>query len=169
MKRRLFMILSAVSLLLCVAVCVMWVRSYRRVEGVALGNANGRYTLCASDGRLWCIYFATGTNHTTLAAFSDHGGGFVLGASTTKLMGFAHDPGNGTYALVTVPFWSILLASAALGICLFRVRRKSDGSNAPRCNVCGYDLRATPGRCPECGAVPDPAGAEKLGRYNDGQ
>jgi len=51
-----------------------------------------------------------------------------------------------------VPFWFIaaltaLIISAALGL---RPKKHRRGL----CSSCGYDLRATPHRCPECGAVP---------------
>lgn len=55
---------------------------------------------------------------------------------------------------ITIPWWSVaiaLLAAPAVRLVRFimRGRRTSHGL----CAVCGYDLRASPHRCPECGTV----------------
>jgi hypothetical protein len=40
MKRRLLNLLTALSLLLCVAACVLWVRSYWHCDSIAWGRNN---------------------------------------------------------------------------------------------------------------------------------
>jgi hypothetical protein len=42
------------------------------------------------------------------------------------------------------------LAAVVPALALVRYRRRAESG---QCGMCGYDLRATPGRCPECGAV----------------
>lgn len=51
-----------------------------------------------------------------------------------------------------VPYWSTFVAFA-LGPALFvaRAGRRRHSKRGGRCLQCGYDLRATPDRCPECG------------------
>jgi len=60
--------------------------------------------------------------------------------------------------VITVPFWILLAATAALPAwklrAIFREYRHNRRRRGGFCGSCGYDLRATPQRCPECGAVP---------------
>jgi hypothetical protein len=62
---------------------------------------------------------------------------------------------------LAVPHWMLALLAALLparqAAQLFGRRRTR--SQAGLCHRCGYDLRATPDRCPECGMTPTKANA----------
>jgi len=59
--------------------------------------------------------------------------------------------------ILVVPLWPFLLATAgpATGWLVARRRRRRRERRATLglCTACGYDLRASSGRCPECGAA----------------
>lgn len=66
---------------------------------------------------------------------------------------------NGTFSgstsgVVIAPLWSVTLLCAILPAVVFAraLRRWWNRRKAPGlCTGCGYDIRATPARCPECG------------------
>jgi hypothetical protein len=89
----------------------------------------------------------------------------VKTAPTHEYLGFSYTPGrnarpNGgeTTRVVTAPLWAFPLATmpfvAGSAWLIHRARRTARRLRRGECARCGYDLRATPDGCPECGARP---------------
>ena len=62
-------------------------------------------------------------------------------------------------AAVFVMLW----AGRSRGFLLTRHEKRKWRRRSGLCTECGYDLRATPVRCPECGAVTGPASSGETG------
>jgi hypothetical protein len=85
------------------------------------------------------------------ASMSMRGFYFYDEAST----GYPYLPAVRWFRMVSISFWPIILVSAILPATwtyrYLQTRRRRPLTEA--CRVCGYDLRATRDRCPECGAA----------------
>ena len=194
MKRRLFTVVSALSLLLFVVVCVLWVAALVASVFQGVGRDVGRwgqpyvawrdgerrgYAVLMTRGGVslearslpWAVpgwparsvynpsprYAVESVDRMLfhMARIRERGWlGFEKGYwAATVGNGVLSGPVRGDY--LSVPVWFLLLASGVLpaswGVGAARRRRRARGG---LCRRCGYDLRATPARCPECGAVP---------------
>jgi hypothetical protein len=216
--RRLFVFLCAASLLLCIAISILWVRSYFRWDAadrleigskLGLRSARGIIAFEHSQSSRWrrrCNVWLTHTyvppgpwtlsdgmkpdrfsiENSRDAAFANESMRFMTpddedeiafwdrewwnGESAFEFGGLAfyrsvphpwprefNLPPKPAYAgcwQIDTPYWIWVLMAALLpmnwcwhAIVLARRRR------ANRCIACGYDLRATVDRCPECGRM----------------
>jgi hypothetical protein len=175
-KRYLFNFVVLASILGCAATSVLWIRSKRVIDIVRY-----RSSPQATPQRYWGIFTAGGRiwymvdddyapkledpvgwensfgdepsdvfNHWSL---KPHPGSI----GTYEILGFGtywyHRPW-GYVRHGIVPLYGIILVSAIPPALWVRNRRKATLRNREgKCKHCGYDLRATPDRCPECGSM----------------
>ena len=177
MLRRLFTLASAVSLVLFVGMAVLWIVSLKAVPSARWCFVAGKVNqLAVYRGR---IVFAQweespvlhdGATHSTprhprlltqpgVAASIEptiewdeaQSQGWRIGEDVRRFAGITSLSAY-TYREITVsPVWPLALFSL---LPVYRIARSLRRRQAGRCRCCGYDLRATPNRCPECGRIP---------------
>lgn len=167
MRRHLFTALSILSLVLGGATAVLWVRSYiyshllvidlsPRVN-ITFASGNGGFYahlwISRDAGRMRSFHVVypsrpeeyAGVRKPTEAVLNRFG--FVADHWSNQDMKHA--------IWIAVPGWFVVAVILVLPLVSFSRRLRGRRRQQRRqCINCGYDLRATPDRCPECGAVP---------------
>jgi hypothetical protein len=166
-KRRLFNLLAGVSLLMCLAMVGLCVRTFWRCDDIGgrqFGLATGQHQLLIRFvNRPYFPPTIFLSEPLEDDRFGNHAGPFIGftkkpvpdGTSYSALwfvyLHFRRPPFPAQFAFISIPWWILIATTAVLPIIWLKRRC------APRipglCPACGYDLRATPERCPECGTV----------------
>lgn len=149
LRRRLLSVLTLLSLLLSMGVLALWVRSYPWTDAAWYGTEASTFGVNSETGR---ILFIWAKGPFPPLGFKTYSGRHKapLWHQVKHLMVFrAFDSGNQSW-VVQVPHWFVAAAAAIPQVLRWR-RRRNDKRRAGLCLRCGYDLRATPDKCPECG------------------
>ena len=148
------------AILLLAMIGVGWAQSYRAQHLISAWFDNDSvYSLRSAEGVLvvivsrdWSAPYGTRPDPRLWA--STHGRGQAIPDTTfwNRRGFFFSNTANGFS--IAFPYWlAAAVASVAPVSILWRAARRRYLPRRGLCPHCGYDLRATPGRCPECGTA----------------
>jgi hypothetical protein len=164
LRRILLNSAAALSLLLCLAAAGDWVGSYRYYWNL-LYTADSSTNIYSDTGAIYFLrvvvpisvpglYFDRfGQTEDPWANVPEREADTV--PQRWKPVRFIQQRGGPSFWRgLVIPHWVFITFFAGLPLLRFRAwRRHRRRAKAGTCAKCGYDLRATPQRCPECGAV----------------
>jgi hypothetical protein len=168
LARHLFTLCSAMSLLLCVTLCVSWVRSTVMEEWLhycpkPAGDQRPMlrtWTARSASGSVWCetathlaVTIGAPSSTDDLARAPTMIGWSRFGFAVIRKRTPEQD-----WDIRAIQYWLLALVSAFTpGAWFTRALRRKHRHHRYRaglCPACGYDLRASRERCPECGTEP---------------
>jgi hypothetical protein len=176
MRWRVFSFATASSMMLCLATGGLWIRSCFLVDRVAFdcaiksrNDVGSNFALVSSRGRIWIAraevggpakggvwrYSAPAAQEWMITSglipptlLPQVAGGGVSAMNLVPRLSWESNAVATSHATI-VSLMSALPLMSTAGLLRTRRRRR-----AGLCQSCGYDLCATPDRCPECGAIP---------------
>jgi hypothetical protein len=153
MKRLFLYLACGASFNLLVLTVWLWIRSYSFSESIGYQFEVGQWSVGSHWGsillkRSKLNYFEPGTGPFYLQYESRR-------PFLTRSFMATYEPQFGTVRIL-FPHWALCLLCLSVPLTwLIHHLRDKRRHRSGLCQSCGYDLRATPSRCPECGAVPE--------------
>lgn len=163
MRQRYVSFLAVFSLVCGIGLTGMWIRSLWSTDLVYFTCGPAFCQLCSQDSTIYVEITIDCRPFSCAPHFSSQPSGQTQPASTfnwrtlgfgwvSTIINYAGMPPGLRYRVLRLPDWFLVAMTGVMAI-VWAIRRRRRRLYAQKgfCIQCGYDLRASKDRCPECG------------------